>query len=631
MSFFHGSLDGGGGGDGASTLLSRQLAKSGLLSGGFLTTGTSPTTQLDMTAMTGIILNQVDPTAPTLTEVAVDAFTDYNVLNLATNGTFFIVFDKDGVRSEISFAALTTADRKANIVVGSYSVFNSLIINVNTSPGNLGYDGIDTSHNFIRDIIGPSNISGNLISANGANLKLDNTGGIVLVLGSNFRTGGGTITPDETTILPGTEIQFFRSFRDSSLQTLIPDGPQVDEINPANYDDGSGTLASVGMNNYTIQVLYVTREVIFIAYGQEVFNNLASAEDALIHGSLQYDEVDVAASSVQRLFLVVKNNVSDLTNTSDAAFFDAPRFRMGGGAVAGGTIPGINAPGGANTNVQFNDSGLFGGSSDFTWDGTDVGIDADSGYKIGSALIFKRLDGTFSLDDSLYIGAPTTLPVGNTNVLISSNGFSPSITGLIGSTIIGYNTGQALTVHSSLTAVGDEALLALNAGSNHSVFGSQGLESLTSGASDSAFGANAGGSLASGNDNCIFGADGGNENMNAILLSGSNNILMGAKTSIPNNVSGIISDFMNVGNTLVGSLALGSLAIQPATAQFVDHDSAVSLDFRSTTQAIRLNRLNNSEESSLTKTNGMLWYNLQTHRYTGMVNGVLQRFVTENP
>lgn len=44
-----------------------------------------------------------------------------------------------------------------------------------------------------------------------------------------------------------------------------------------------------------------------------------------------------------------------------------------GGNIGGG---GGGTPGGADTNVQFNDSGSFGGSSDFTWDGSSLSVPA---------------------------------------------------------------------------------------------------------------------------------------------------------------------------------------------------------------------------------------------------------------
>lgn len=620
MTFFKGSLNGGGGG--GSTLLSRQIAKTGLLEGGILSMGTDPLTQLNITAMIGIIIDQSDPTDPILTNLNVDAFTDYDVLNLATDGTFFITFDKDSNLVEIQADVISIIDRKTNIVVGSYSVASGVIFNVDDAPRNLGYDGIDSSHNFIRDVIGASNVSGNIISPSAdANLKLDNSGGIIFVFGTNFRND--TQMPDQVPIATGTNITFFRSFRDAALETLIPDGPMVDVIEPGLFDNGTGTLATVSVNKFTVQVLYITSQVIFIAYGQEEFNSIALAEDALINGSLQYEEVNVAALSTQRLFLVVKNSANDLTDPAQAKFFEAPRFRMNGGAAAGGTIPSVNAPGGSNTNVQFNDSGLFGGSSDFTWDGTDVRIDLDSGYRIGSALNFRGSAG------SVYIGNPDTFPAGGGNIILSAGGFSSSTTSLGSSVIIGNNAGGGLVDHIFLTAVGEAALSLLGDGDENCAFGSNCFSDLTNGDNNAGLGDSAGAALLLGSDNCVLGNRAGNTGTNSRLLIGDNNILVGSGTEIPNDVSGAISNFINIGNTIIGDITSGSFAIQQGISGFGGINSSISLDLKSPVQAMRLNVVDAAGELSFTHIEGMLWYNNFLNRYSGVIGGSIVRFVTE--
>lgn len=52
------------------------------------------------------------------------------------------------------------------------------------------------------------------------------------------------------------------------------------------------------------------------------------------------------------------------------------------GWVQFGTGGGGGTPGGADTNVQFNDAGSFGGTSDFTWDKTNFNLDFVSGVSI---------------------------------------------------------------------------------------------------------------------------------------------------------------------------------------------------------------------------------------------------------
>ena len=83
-------------------------------------------------------------------------------------------------------------------------------------------------------------------------------------------------------------------------------------------------------------------------------------------------------------------------------------------SVASGT------PGGANTNIQFNDAGAFGGSSDLTWDGstvttTDISaslhISASAFYGDGSNL--TNLPGIFTELDSSNAYTTSSLSVGS--------------------------------------------------------------------------------------------------------------------------------------------------------------------------------------------------------------------------
>jgi hypothetical protein len=59
--------------------------------------------------------------------------------------------------------------------------------------------------------------------------------------------------------------------------------------------------------------------------------------------------------------------------TNDANFGDAITF-------ADFSSP----PGGTNTTVQYNDSGIFGGSTDFTWDGTSLKLTDSKDFTVGT-------------------------------------------------------------------------------------------------------------------------------------------------------------------------------------------------------------------------------------------------------
>ena len=74
-------------------------------------------------------------------------------------------------------------------------------------------------------------------------------------------------------------------------------------------------------------------------------------------------------------------------------------------AEAGGG--GSTSPGGSDTQIQFNDGGSFGGSADFVWDGTNVGIGTTapaatldvSGSVVKKVRTVSDADDTFTTTD----------------------------------------------------------------------------------------------------------------------------------------------------------------------------------------------------------------------------------------
>jgi len=100
------------------------------------------------------------------------------------------------------------------------------------------------------------------------------------------------------------------------------------------------------------------------------------------------------------------------TGTSGAASFDGttlniPQYSGGGGGT----------PGGSNTQIQFNSSGSFGGSANFTWDGTNVQLGTQGALRFADA------------DSSNYVAfkAPATVSSNVTWTLPSIDGSAAQV------------------------------------------------------------------------------------------------------------------------------------------------------------------------------------------------------------
>jgi len=102
-----------------------------------------------------------------------------------------------------------------------------------------------------------------------------------------------------------------------------------------------------------------------------------------------------------------------------------------GGITIASTGGGGGTPGGSNTQVQFNNSGSFGGSANFTWDGTNVQIGATGAVRFADT------------DSSNYVAfkAPGTISSNVTWTLPSADGTSGQVLSTDGSGTLSWATG----------------------------------------------------------------------------------------------------------------------------------------------------------------------------------------------
>ena len=107
-------------------------------------------------------------------------------------------------------------------------------------------------------------------------------------------------------------------------------------VDPDNYDDGSGTLASVASNRYTIHRIYYfgATDDTFLMYGQNLYATLADAEGSIFSEVFNADP-NLARDAALRGWLIVRGGTTDLTDTTRAKFIEADKF--GTSATGGST------------------------------------------------------------------------------------------------------------------------------------------------------------------------------------------------------------------------------------------------------------------------------------------------------
>lgn len=308
-------------------VLAERNSTTGLLEGGDMSiVGGLPSSTLDIGASIGQIVDHTNPLVPIVTPISVAANSSYSITG-SSDGVYAIAIDTAGTISEILVEDITIDDLHNLIIIGAYVFSVSGAVRILNEPLNVGYGGGTCAADFSHSI-GPMNVTQNEITANGANLSIDNSGGTTWIIGQNFRQSTGV--PHIRTIPQVTQISFRRSYRTASGElALDAGGATFTVIDPSRYDDGSGTLQTVSANDFTVQVLYITPSGIYnVAFGQTIFNSLSDAETAIRNNTLDFNEIESFLEQVPAVFIIVRNNATDLTDAAQAKFIQTDKHRL---------------------------------------------------------------------------------------------------------------------------------------------------------------------------------------------------------------------------------------------------------------------------------------------------------------
>jgi hypothetical protein len=338
--------------------------RTGLVSGGVTSIGTD-TAKFDLSAGTGIhVDNYTDPENPVITQVSWNAFDEVTTTFLATAETSIVAIDINGdiVQLENDFSVEDTRDYI--ILTIMLHTDNTVIAQVSNRPV-LAIQG-DGSLIDLCTAVGLINTSGNVYSANGANVKFDKTSGSTFGCAANWETNQKL--PNNTTDASAAAIVFVPVHRDGAgdFTGLTP----TDDVDTGFYDDGTGTLAAIPNNKFVVHRVSFNPAVglNLLEYAQEVYDTQGGAELAIPTQAFVSDP-PILATTTLRLLLIVKKGTTDLTNTSEAKFIAGPKSRLSQGGVGG--------------------SGAGGGSA-------DASLDNLSGVAINESLI-SDTDSTDSL------------------------------------------------------------------------------------------------------------------------------------------------------------------------------------------------------------------------------------------
>ncbi len=246
-------------------------------------------------------------------------------------------------------------------------------------------------------------------------------------------------------------------------------------------------------------------------------------------------------------------------------------------------------PGGVNTNIQFNDAGVLGGEATFTFDkSTDI----------------LQIDGGLLGVDN------------GTSMFFTPDGLDGSGTE---NTVIGWGASAFLTSANDVTSFGFEAGHLITSGNANSYFGSKCGRGSVGALRNTGMGSSCFLNLASGDDNTGMG-----DGVGITLTTGNNNSLFGANADVPLASS---NNFVNLCNVIQADNVTSRVVVGRTGAAAISGDA--SLELVQTDSALLLNRLTTTQETAVTKVNGMMWYNTTANEFRAFANSILIRLQTQ--
>ena len=280
----------------------------------------------------------------------------------------------------------TVNQYKTTIPIGMFNHTNKTSITSVSNNVITSYDDVNQTSNFIQ-AFGPLKIDGLSISPQSGNLQITIEAGQSYLYGGFYQQNPNDASHKSTNQVVSPQIA--RVYRDGSGSFIVDNnnGSFYTTVNPTVYDNGSGTLASVGSGNWSIQRVFfnpVTNRV-HIYYGQTIFTTLALAKSGLANDPF----VEAPYSTHQYVFvgfIILRGNATNIADTQNNLIVQSGLFRNTiGSAGSSLTLSSLHDLSDTNTSGSLNGDLLRYNSTTNTWDAS------------------KSLDGNYHLTGSLDI------------------------------------------------------------------------------------------------------------------------------------------------------------------------------------------------------------------------------------
>jgi len=405
-------------------------ATTGVLTGGEITIN-ADTTKFDLAAGTGIVVDWTTPSAPVYNDVSWSQQLAITVTGIATNTFTTLGINSSGTLVQFPGARMTPQERRSYITLQAIVHINSTVIDTVTANNNPAYEVSRSILDYI-EVLGAIN-NGNGYTSNGVNLNVDKVAGVTTLPFVN--RGIDPQDPTNHTDAAQTAIStLIFNYQDGAGDVTVV--PSQSALDPEFYDDGSGTLAAVGSNDWQIQRFYFfsSSGSTIVAYGQATYNSLSEARAAVF--TEDFVPNPRAAAGKFTTVVLLRDGATDLSNPAQAEFIAITE----GSGNSGTFSPNANA---ATDHSSFNADvdariaiinetfDLAGAAPTLWFEETDAASDnRDWGIKVDNTQLdiflcddarsicstIFRAGRTGGVMDSLVIGPPLHLQVGTVSL-----------------------------------------------------------------------------------------------------------------------------------------------------------------------------------------------------------------------
>lgn len=295
------------------------------------------TTKFDIVDGEGVIIDQSDAANPIYTGVSWSGLTAVSVDNPSAIVTFVYIDINGDVQQQNT--TLTRNDYRTKILLAVVATVDTVNVTSITDISHNPSSSYLASDMF--NAIGQINISGNGFTNAGTNLELDKASGVTAR--ENINRELDPDNPHRFTSPTSLSTTFNYIYSDGAGGfTLILNQTDID---PDNYDDGSGTLQSVSGFSNIVCYFIPGSEVSILQYGEKDY------------GSLEEAVADISVMTVTSLAGLLPANIrtiisikKDVTDIQDAIDGDEARITQTG--KFGFVVSGGGGGGGAAGNIE---------------------------------------------------------------------------------------------------------------------------------------------------------------------------------------------------------------------------------------------------------------------------------------